>query len=231
MTIRRTTVSRAQPAPCMPTYFGFSSESSYRSRMVAQPLTRDCVLPCRGAPWVHMFVRLLYLIATRVFAWLVLLSRSSAVKYAEILVLRQEVALLRRQVSTPRPTWPDRALIAALARLLPRPLRRHRIVSPRTLLAWHQGLIKQKWTQPPSSGRPPPPEEIRDLIVRLGTENPRWGFRRVHGELRRLGHKASPAAVRRVPRAAGLGPAPRRHPARHAWTAFLKSPGPRPARH
>jgi putative transposase len=175
------------------------------------------------APWVHMLVRLLYLIATRTFAWLVLLSRSSAAKNAEILILRHEVAVLRRQITTPKPTWPDRALLAALARLLPRPLRGHRIVSPRTLLAWHQRLIKRKWTQPPSPGRPPPSEKLRELITRLGAENPRWGFRRVHGELRRLGHKVSPATVRRVLRAAGLGPAPRRQLARREWAAFLKA--------
>ncbi|SFG80634.1 HTH-like domain-containing protein [Streptomyces mirabilis] len=123
----------------------------------------------------------------------------------------------------PKPSWPDRALLTALARLLPRALRQHRIVSPRTLLAWHQRLIKDKWTQPAPPGRPPIPEELRDLIVRLGTENPRWGFRRVHGELRRLGPKVSPATVRRILRAAGLGPAPRRHPARGEWAAFLKA--------
>nr|WSX75650.1 integrase [Streptomyces sp. NBC_00899] len=99
-----------------------------------------------------MFVRLLYLISTRIFAWLVLLSRSSAAKDAEILISRQEVTVLRRQITAPRPSWPDRALLAALARLLPRVLRRHRIISPRTLLAWHQRLIKKKWTQPPSAG-------------------------------------------------------------------------------
>lgn len=84
-------------------------------------------------------------------------------------------------------------------------------------------LVKQKWRHPPSQGRPPLPEEIRDLIIRLGTENHRWGFRRVHGELRRLGHKISCATVRRVLRAAGLGPAPRRQPARGERTAFLKA--------
>ncbi|WP_244321364.1 helix-turn-helix domain-containing protein [Streptomyces melanosporofaciens] len=117
------------------------------------------------------------------------------------------------------PRWPDRALLAALSRLLPRALREHRIVSPRTLLTWHQRLVKQKWTQSPSTGRPPLPEEIRDLIIRLGAENSRWGFRRVHGELRRLGYKVSPATVRRVLRAAGLGPAPPRQPARGEWAA------------
>ncbi|MGY0063932.1 IS3 family transposase [Streptomyces sp. LZ34] len=83
--------------------------------------------------------------------------------------------------------------------------------------------MKQEWTQSPSTGRPPLPEEIRDLIIRLGAENSRWGFRRVHSELRRLGHKVSPATVRRVLRAAGLGPAPRRQPARGEWAAFLKA--------
>ncbi|MEU1628438.1 IS3 family transposase [Streptomyces sp. NPDC020096] len=170
-----------------------------------------------------MLIRLVYLIATRIFAWLILLSRSSGAKSAEILILRHELAVLRRQVTASRPGWPDRALLAALARLLPRALRQHRIVSPRTLLAWHQRLVRKKWTQPPSPGRPPLPEELRDLLIRLGAENPRWGFRRVHGELRRLGHKVSPATVRRVLRAAGLVPAPRRQPARGEWAAFLKA--------
>jgi putative transposase len=168
-----------------------------------------------------VLIRLVYLITMRIFAWLVLLSRSSAAKNAEILILRHELAVLRRQVTAPKPGWPDRVLLSALARLLPRALRGHRIVSPRTLPAWHQRLVKQKWTHPPSPGRPPLPEEIRDVIIRLGTENHQWGFRRVHGELRRLGHKVSPATVRRVLRAAGLGPAPRRQPARGEWTAFL----------
>jgi hypothetical protein len=86
---------------------------------------------------------MIYLLATRIFAWLALLCRSTAVKNAEILILRHEIAVLRRQVTAPKPTWPDRALLAALARLLPRGLRGHRVVSPRTLLAWHQRLAKQ----------------------------------------------------------------------------------------
>ncbi|MGW0633719.1 helix-turn-helix domain-containing protein [Streptomyces sp. NPDC002758] len=136
-----------------------------------------------------MPIRMIYLFTTRIFAWLALLCRSSATKDAELLILRHEVAVLRRQVATPKPTWPDRALLAALARLLPRALRGRRIVSPRTLLAWHQRLVQQKWTQPPSPGRPPIPDELRVLIIRLGAENRRWGFRRVHGELRRLQHR------------------------------------------
>ncbi|MFF7901379.1 helix-turn-helix domain-containing protein [Streptomyces sp. NPDC088817] len=102
-----------------------------------------------------MFVRMIYLLATRVVAWLVLLCRSSAAKNAEILLLRHEVAVLRCQVAAPKPTWPDRALLAAFARVLPQMLRGHRIVSPRTRLAWHQHLISKKWTQPPPPGHRP----------------------------------------------------------------------------
>jgi hypothetical protein len=164
---------------------------------------------------------MLYLLASQVFGWLVLLARSSAAKDVEILILRHEVAVLRRQITTPRPGWPDRAVLAALARLLPRILRCYRIVSPRTLLAWHQRFVKRKWTQPPSPGRPPLTENLRELITRLGSENPRWGFRRVHGELRRLGHRVSAATVRRVLRSAGLGPPPQRHRAHGEWRSFL----------
>jgi putative transposase len=87
---------------------------------------------------------MIYLLTTRTFAWLALLCRSTAVKNTEILILRHEVAVLRRQVTAPEPDWPDRALLAALARLLPQRLHGHRIVTPRTLLAWHQRLVKQK---------------------------------------------------------------------------------------
>ncbi|WP_432251809.1 integrase core domain-containing protein [Streptomyces sp. HNM1019] len=170
-----------------------------------------------------MLVQLTYLLATRIFAWLALLCRSTAAKNAEILILRHEVTVLRRQVPTPKPNWPDRALLAALARLLPRALRGNRLVSPRTLLAWHQRLLKKKWTRPPPPGRPPISEEVRDLVIRLGIENPRWGFRRVHGELRRLGHIISTATVRRILRAASLNSGQRRQKARREWTKFLRA--------
>jgi putative transposase len=168
-----------------------------------------------------VLVRMLSLTATRIFAWLVLLARSSAAKDVEILILRHEVAVLRRQITTPRPGWPDRALLAALARLLPRELRCHRIVSVRTLLAWHQRFATRTWTQPPSPGRPPLTDDLRELITRLGAENPRWGLRRVQGELRRLGHQVSAATVRRVLRCAGLGPPSQRCAARGEWRTFL----------
>jgi hypothetical protein len=132
---------------------------------------------------------MVYLLAAHVFAWLALLVWSSGSKDAEILVLRHDIAVLRRQVTAAKPDWADRALLAALTRLLPKPLWTHRIVTPRTLLAWHQRLIANKWTQPPSPGRPPMTDELRELIIRLGAQNQRWGSRRVHGELRRIGHR------------------------------------------
>ena len=92
-----------------------------------------------------MLFRLVYLAVSRLFAWLVLLTRSDASKYVEILVLRHEVAVLRRQVARPKPDWADRAVIAALTRLLPRHLRLHRIVRPATLLAWHRRIVKNKY--------------------------------------------------------------------------------------
>jgi hypothetical protein len=148
-------------------------------------------------------VCLLYLIMIRVFGWLVLLGRSQASKDAEIMVLRHEVMMLRRQVARPKPDWAARAVLAALAWLLPAALRARRLVMPGTLLAWHRRLLIHKWTYPGRPGRPATSTEIRDLALRLARENPAWGYRRVHGELTRLGHHVSEATVRRIGRTPG----------------------------
>jgi hypothetical protein len=122
-----------------------------------------------------MPLRLLYLIMIRVFAWLVLLARSETSKDAEILVLRPEVAVPRRQVARPEPDWADRAVLAALAQLLPAVLRARRLVTPGTLLAWHRRLITRKWTYQNRPGRPRTSPETRALVLGLARENPAWG--------------------------------------------------------
>jgi putative transposase len=144
-----------------------------------------------------VMVRMIYLMFVRLAGWLALLARSAASKDAELLVLRHEVAVLRRQHPRPKLDWADRAVLTALARLLPRPLRMSRLVTPDTLLDWHRRLVRWRWTYPRRGGRPPADARIAVLIEQMARENPSWGYKRIQGELLGLGYCAGPRGVRR----------------------------------
>jgi putative transposase len=164
--------------------------------------------------------RLAYLILARVLSWLALLARSGAAKDVEILVLRHEVTVLRRHHPHPKLTWLDRAILSALSRLLPPPLRRLRLVSPRTLQRWHAQLVARRWTYPRRQpGRPPVAEPVRALVLRMARENPTWGYRRIQGELVGLGHQVAASTVWKILKAAGIDPAPQR--SGPSWRQFL----------
>jgi putative transposase len=145
---------------------------------------------------VVVLVRLIYRSLATLLLWLALSARSSASKNAEILVLRHEVAVLRRGNPRPRMDWADRAVLAALARILPRALRARRIVSPATLLRWHRRMVTKKWTQPRAPGRPPLPSALAELIVQLARDNPAgaWSGSRASCAASATGSARAPSA-------------------------------------
>ena len=155
-----------------------------------------------------MTLRLIYQMFTKLLGWIVLHARSDA-------------TVLQRRPPRPRMSWTDRALIAALIRLLPVRRRLGLLVTPATVLRWHRQLITRRWTtQPTRPGRPAIPAGLRALIVRLAAENPTWGYRRIHGELAGLGYQIGASTVWTILHTAGIDPSPRR--AGPSWTEFLR---------
>ena len=163
-----------------------------------------------------------YVVVRNLFALVWLLGRPRRSKELEILVLRHELAILRRQRPRPRLTRADRALLAALSRSLPRRTWTVFSFKPETLLRWHRQLVACRWTYPHRRpGRPPLERSLRELILRLADENPHWGYRRIVGELKGLGVIVSATSVRKVLLEAGLQPAPQQ--AHSSWTTFLRA--------
>ncbi len=171
-----------------------------------------------------MLVSFVYLVACRLFALVLLLARSDRSKELELLVLRHELSILRRQARRPQLTESDRLLLAALSRVIPRRSWRAFLVTPETLLRWHRRMVAWRWTYPHRRpGRPAVDQEVRQLILWLARENSHWGYVRIVGELRKLGITVSATLVRNVLARAGVPPAPER--AASSWRSFLRHHG------
>jgi len=167
-----------------------------------------------------VLLKLAYTALIRLFQLCLLRSTPAASRDVEIIVLRHEVAILRRQVNRPDLRDDDRVFLAAASRLLPRAAWPAFVVTPATLLAWHRKLIARKWTYPHrSAGRPPLDPSVIELVLRLARENPHWGYQRIVGELRSLDIRVSTTSVRNVLRRAGLPPS---RPAGPSWSQFIR---------
>jgi putative transposase len=169
-----------------------------------------------------MVASALYWIVRRLVELLVVGCRSDAENAVEVVVLRHELAVLRRQVGRPRLSLVDRILLSALARLLPRDRWESLFVRPETIRRWHRALVARRWTyrHTPAPGRPATSPSVQELVVRLARENPAWGYRRIHGELARLAIPIAASTVWTILKRAGIDPAPRR--ASESWSAFLR---------
>ena len=167
-----------------------------------------------------MFWSLGYLALRCLLQIALLRPRSEGFKELEIVVLRHELSVLRRQASRPLLRPSDRPLLAAASRLLPRSRWGSLLVTPSTLLRWHRRLVARRWTYSSRIGRPPVGGEIRELVLRLARENPRWGYQRVAGEIKGLGLTVSATTVRKILRESGIGPAGSRGGL--SWRAFLR---------
>jgi putative transposase len=173
----------------------------------------------RTRPLLLEVFRLGYWLSRRLLELVLLLARSEQRKEVEILLLRHELQVLRRQVARPQLRPADRFVLAALSQALPRV--RSLLVEPATLLRWHRELVRRRWTfprRPP--GRPPMVSQARQLVLRLAAENPNWGYKRIHGELAGLGFTLSPSTVWNILRRHGINPVPGR--ARLTWREFLR---------
>ena len=169
-----------------------------------------------------MSLRLSYLIFRQVLELILLLGRSSSTKNVELLVVRHEVAVLRRSNPRPRMDWADRAIFAALIRRLPRALRCQRLVTPNTILRWHRRLVRRRWTYQNRPGRPPIDDVVAVLVARMARENPSWGYVRIQGELLKLGHRIGASTIRRILQHHRIPPAPVRH-TDTSWRQFLRT--------
>jgi transposase InsO family protein len=164
------------------------------------------------------------MVVCRLLELIVLVARGDRAKELEILVLRHERSILRRQARQPRFEVHDRVLLAAFGRMLPRRSWNAFLVRPETLLHWHRRLVARRWTYPHRRpGRPPITTEVRELILCLARENPSWGYQRIVGELRKLGSGVSVTSVRNILASAGVPPAPQRD--RQSWRRFLRAHG------
>jgi putative transposase len=171
---------------------------------------------------VAVSMRLLYLIFLQVLGLVLLLGRTASSKDVELLVLRHEVAVLRRTNPTPRLDWVDRAVFAGLIRRLPTALRGYRLVTPSTILRWHRRLVSKKWTYPNFPGRPPIDDVIAALVERMAREIPSWGYRRIQGEVLKLGYRVGASTIRRILKRRRIPPAPLRH-TDTSWRQFLRT--------